>query len=72
MSAITTLIMGPPVVTSTTAMFISVILGLRGGCLYCHPNPRAIADMVIFGTLIDLSRVVKSDQPFQRVRYEFQ
>jgi predicted GTPase len=28
--------------------------------------------MVIIGTPIDLSRVVKSDQPFQRVRYELQ
>jgi predicted GTPase len=28
--------------------------------------------MVITGTPLDLSRVVKGDQPFQRVRYELQ
>ena len=33
---------------------------------------NANADMVIIGTPIDLSRVLKIDQPFQRVRYELQ
>jgi predicted GTPase len=33
---------------------------------------KAAADMVIIGTPIDLSRVVKIDQPYQRVRYELQ
>jgi predicted GTPase len=33
---------------------------------------KVSADMVIIGTPIDLSRVVKIDQPYQRVRYELQ
>jgi predicted GTPase len=33
---------------------------------------NAAADMVIIGTPIDLSRVIKIDQPYQRVRYELQ
>jgi predicted GTPase len=33
---------------------------------------KVAADMVIIGTPIDLSRVVKIDQPYQRVRYELQ
>jgi predicted GTPase len=30
------------------------------------------ADMVIIGTPIDLTRVIKLDKPYQRVRYELQ
>ena len=33
---------------------------------------RADVDLVIIGTPIDLTRVLKIDKPFQRVRYELQ
>ena len=33
---------------------------------------KADVDLVIVGTPIDLTRILKIDKPFQRVRYELQ
>jgi predicted GTPase len=36
------------------------------------PIEQADVDMVVVGTPIDLTRVIKINKPYQRVRYELQ